>query len=341
VSLRERLGQQAACAGSTLGSVGGLARRQAAHRAPLPGASKQGEQASSTPSARVPTSNSWSASQRGSRGTRALRAPSFPLGERWVFDAAAGNSSPPAPRPRRRVVMRLGRLGQVQLDHLRRQDPTRNRVRNSRAGVQQVATTPVQVPRWHRPAARVAFAEDRGAETGFGENHPPRPRLDQVAQCGSDHRKKASGMRDATRRWQVESTEDLPLAAFTQQGGRGRRLRPWPQVIVPSWLIRPGSRCESACQRERFPSHGLTTRKPMSSAYSGQGKTLMVKDPRLLDDGVVERAVFLIDLLPSLPESSNGRSETMGTRLGMIETRGLLPAIEAADAMTKAALKSV
>ena len=30
-------------------------------------------------------------------------------------------------------------------------------------------------------------------------------------------------------------------------------------------------------------------------------------------------------------------SETMGIALGMIETRGLVPAIEAADAMTKAA----
>ena len=31
------------------------------------------------------------------------------------------------------------------------------------------------------------------------------------------------------------------------------------------------------------------------------------------------------------------RQETMGIALGMIETRGLVPAIEAADAMTKAA----
>ena len=30
-------------------------------------------------------------------------------------------------------------------------------------------------------------------------------------------------------------------------------------------------------------------------------------------------------------------TETMGIALGMIETRGLVPAIEAADAMTKAA----
>ncbi len=30
-------------------------------------------------------------------------------------------------------------------------------------------------------------------------------------------------------------------------------------------------------------------------------------------------------------------NETMGIALGMIETRGLVPAIEAADAMTKAA----
>ena len=30
-------------------------------------------------------------------------------------------------------------------------------------------------------------------------------------------------------------------------------------------------------------------------------------------------------------------AETMGIALGMIETRGLVPAIEAADAMTKAA----
>ena len=31
-------------------------------------------------------------------------------------------------------------------------------------------------------------------------------------------------------------------------------------------------------------------------------------------------------------------AETMGIALGMIETRGLVPAIEAADAMTKAAV---
>ena len=36
--------------------------------------------------------------------------------------------------------------------------------------------------------------------------------------------------------------------------------------------------------------------------------------------------------------ASNGRSEAMGIALGMIETRGLVPAIEAADAMTKLSL---
>ena|SRR4051794_30010768 len=34
--------------------------------------------------------------------------------------------------------------------------------------------------------------------------------------------------------------------------------------------------------------------------------------------------------------TNNGRGEAMGIALGMIETRGLVPAIEAADAMTKA-----
>jgi ethanolamine utilization protein EutM len=36
-------------------------------------------------------------------------------------------------------------------------------------------------------------------------------------------------------------------------------------------------------------------------------------------------------------ERSNEMAERMGIALGMIETRGLVPAIEAADAMTKAA----
>jgi hypothetical protein len=38
-----------------------------------------------------------------------------------------------------------------------------------------------------------------------------------------------------------------------------------------------------------------------------------------------------------VPKRSNEMAERMGIALGMIETRGLVPAIEAADAMTKAA----
>ena len=41
--------------------------------------------------------------------------------------------------------------------------------------------------------------------------------------------------------------------------------------------------------------------------------------------------------IPPLLQEQVMANETMGIALGMIETRGLVPAIEAADAMTKAA----
>ena len=55
----------------------------------------------------------------------------------------------------------------------------------------------------------------------------------------------------------------------------------------------------------------------------------------LLDGSAVSRAVSPANIPPFLPVGM--ANETMGIALGMIETRGLVPAIEAADAMTKAA----
>ena len=62
----------------------------------------------------------------------------------------------------------------------------------------------------------------------------------------------------------------------------------------------------------------------------------MVRGLKRLDGCAFAGAVLAANFPPPLKELAMA-SETMGIALGMIETRGLVPAIEAADAMTKAA----
>ena len=62
----------------------------------------------------------------------------------------------------------------------------------------------------------------------------------------------------------------------------------------------------------------------------------MAHRPKWLDGRRGCRAWLQANIPPLLQEQVMA-NETMGIALGMIETRGLVPAIEAADAMTKAA----
>jgi len=90
--------------------------------------------------------------------------------------------------------------------------------------------------------------------------------------------KKASGMRRCNQTMEVESTEDLPLAASRNKAANGSALRPWAQVNRPFLAIRPGSRVRSELPGNGFLHTRLTTKEPMSSAYQGKKpKTLMVE----------------------------------------------------------------
>jgi hypothetical protein len=66
-------------------------------------------------------------------------------------------------------------------------------------------------------------------------------------------------------------------------------------------------------------------------------ETLMAAGYQSLDGGFDGGARLLPNIPPPLLKEQAMANETMGIALGMIETRGLVPAIEAADAMTKAA----
>jgi hypothetical protein len=70
----------------------------------------------------------------------------------------------------------------------------------------------------------------------------------------------------------------------------------------------------------------------MTTAENSDG----LSEPNGLTEGMAQEQGDTEHSTPLLQEQVMA-SETMGIALGMIETRGLVPAIEAADAMTKAA----
>ena len=118
------------------------------------------------------------------------------------------------------VIEPFRRLGQVELDHLTGAGADQKQGANFRASLEQIPHQAIEFLVGIGQAGQVPFPQDRRAEAGFGKNHHPRSRLDQVgASARAHHQEEGIGHAPMQPNNRGKAAEHLPLAVLLDQLG--------------------------------------------------------------------------------------------------------------------------